>query len=71
VLKRKLQLAERFCSGNRFNKWFRYSKKSAKVRDPLLLPSYLLCYTGSSFGAVSRAKSVLSGADSAGAGSHY
>jgi hypothetical protein len=31
---------------------------------------YLLCYTGcSSFGAVSRAKSVLSGADSAGAGS--
>jgi hypothetical protein len=34
------------------------------------LPFYLLCYTGcSSFGAVSRAKSVLSGADSAGAGS--
>jgi hypothetical protein len=33
------------------------------------LPFYLL-YTGcSSFGAVSRAKSVLSGADSAGAGS--
>jgi hypothetical protein len=51
-------------------KWFRYSTKICKGTGPACICLSIFYATGcSSFGAVSRAKSVLSGADSAGAGS--